>query len=568
MSLLQRIGFNTGNKPVEQAPADGKKADLGGARPSRFRPMMGLLNRAKPETEAATFQAKGSAPMRHGATDLKTRMEAQKHRTRVASHSALVATQASSEAATARMQAELDTQMAEMNAHMDNTAKVADMLRNFDLGGTDKLRPKTDDQTRIDPMMDDSSSVTSAADDMSMDDLDAAIAQADAEVGSSSVTDEKLMDDLANAAIAAADADIDSASVTGDISMDDLDAEMDAAGKALSDRVDKMQVDNQKKAQAEADNEAAQSQAAADNAGQALSDRLDKMQLNNQRNAEVEAEMEALQAQVDAEPGMTQAELEQSIKDIDAEIGAKNPGAAAQTPSQPSQAAKQAADNASIEARFQALMGGQQSGPPVVAGRPSPQVAQQPLPSHPRAPARPQAAPRAPQQPLVQARASNQSAQFQPRAPVAASPRQTYAPAAANTPARPAAAANQARNQAVNQARQNAQNQIQQMQQRMRDQGVARTAVNTATRVTQEMVKQNPSLTTSGKKEIYERTMQRMLAKELQKNNPMIAGKSRDDNFLIGDKNVNVGRYIDFKVQQFIEKNPESLKPPAYLRVN
>jgi len=129
-------------------------------------------------------------------------------------------------------------------------------------------------------------------------------------------------------------------------------------------------------------------------------------------------------------------------------------------------------------------------------------------------------------------------------------------------------AANQARNQAVNQARQNAQNQIQQMQQRMRDQGVARTAVNTATRVTQEMVKQNPSLTTSGKKEIYERTMQRMLAKELQKNNPMIAGKSRDDNFLMGDKNINVGKYIDFKVQQFIEKNPESLKPPAYLRVN
>jgi hypothetical protein len=106
------------------------------------------------------------------------------------------------------------------------------------------------------------------------------------------------------------------------------------------------------------------------------------------------------------------------------------------------------------------------------------------------------------------------------------------------------------------------------MQKRHHDQGVARATVSTATRVTQEMVRQQPSLTISEKKGVYERTVQRTLAKELQKNNPMIAGKSRDDNFLMGDKNINVGKYIDFKVQQFIEKNPELLKPPAYLRVN
>jgi hypothetical protein len=559
MSLLNKIGFNKGNKPAERAPTEARQADLGETRSSRFRPMMGLLNRTKPETESAAPQAKQHAPRRQAAGELRTRMDAQKHKKLVADQNAVATTQAAQKAEMAQAQAELaQTQtelakaQAEADTHMESTKKVADILRNFDLGSANDLTTSI----KNDPMMDEMSLVT---DELSTDDLDALIAETEVEMAAQA------------AAEAAADADIDGSQVTDEISMDDLDAqiaateiEIEAAGKALSDRVDKMQIDNQKKAQAEADNEAAQAQvttdsagkalsdrvdkmqidnqkralaeanseaaqaqAAADSAGQALSERLDKMQLNNQRKAEVEAEMEALQAQVDAEPAM-------------------------------SQAPNLIAENDPIEARFQALMGGQKFSPSVGTNKSKPQVTGQPLPTNSSVPAHRQA--------LVQAQLPEQSAKLQSR-PTVVSPqaRQTHATQATNRPARPI---NAGLNPAQNNPKQEALNNIIQMQKRHHDGSVARAAVSAATRVTQEMVRQKPSLTINDKKGIYERTVQRTLAKELQKNNPMIAGKSRDDNFLIGDKNVNVGRYIDFKVQQFIEKNPESLKPPAYLRVN
>lgn len=241
MSLLTRIGFNKGNKPAERVPAEARQADVGGARPSRFRPMMGLVNRPKPDTEAAAPQAKALAPRRQAAGELKTRMDAQKHRRQVAAQTELASTHAVQEADIDQMQAKLNatsvaqkTEMAQVQAELDarmaNTNKVAERLRNMNLGGAKDI--------------DQSSLVT---DDLSIDNIDAEIeaeiAAAGIEMEGSAVTEEISMDDL-DAEIASAEAE--------------AEAEMQTSGKALSDRVDKMQIDNQRRAQAEADSEAAQ----------------------------------------------------------------------------------------------------------------------------------------------------------------------------------------------------------------------------------------------------------------------------------------------------------------------
>jgi hypothetical protein len=412
------------------------------------------------------------------------------------------------------------------------------------------------------------------------------------------------------------------------------------AGKQIAHKINQMQVENQKAAEVDYEFEMMQAEVDAEPemtqqelkqsfkeldariSGEQLAHKINQMQVENQKTAEVDYEFEMMQAEVDAEPEMTQQELKQSFKELDAEIAAKNPPAPAQTnthtyvsvaadtkkdslydtiakltsdvaaqvlESTPQfdksnkaheGAAKLALLNALVsglrkEDNAQALInttfkeqlpqllatiGSQQSSnlQPAVM-----HSAERPAPNALPKPQKaiPSATPDSLHTPPTISRPNVTKTQVQPQT---IKPNVGSAAQAANASVLKEKATQSA-------AQQHALNQFNQNLIRRRDDSIARKAGMLAGKVATDMAKrqaeQGTPMSTDKKTTTYNNTLKRVISNELHKSDPRVKGKDVGDLLTISNKQFTVQAYLDFQTKKLMQENPDRIKPPAGLRI-